>query len=121
MGFLSSIFGADKLVESISKVATEIIDTPEEKAAANALILKTLDPNGSTRLQITKVVTLLYVVYVAVMMLLMLAQAFEIGNPSQVLLAVNNMKDLFTETTTAFSLIVGASFGVNGMNSYKGR
>jgi hypothetical protein len=121
MGFFSSIFGADKLVETIGKVATEMIDTPEEKAAANALILKTLDPNGSTRLQITKTVTFLYVVYVAVMIILMLAQAFEIGNSNQVLLAVNNMKDLFTEITTAFSLIVGASFGVNGMNSYKGK
>jgi len=31
------------------------------------------------------------------------------------------MTDLFSEITTAWSLIVAASFGVNGMNSYKGR
>ncbi len=61
----------------------------------------------------------LYKVYVYVMLVLLLAQSFNIGDATQILSAVNNMKELFLPITTAFATIMTATFGVNGVNSYK--
>ena len=49
MGFLSSLFGGSDIVGAVERVALEAIDTPGEKAEAKALWIKTLDPNGLMR------------------------------------------------------------------------
>ena len=120
MSWLSNLFGGG-VVSSIEKIATEWIDTPEEKAKASALMVKTLDPNGLMRRQISNRISILYMIYIFVMLILLLAQSFDLGNAVQITEAVNSMKELFVPTTTMFTMIVGASFGVNGLNSIKGK
>ena len=117
MGFFN-LFGGD-IMDSITKIATEFIDTPEEKEKARSLMVKTLDPNGLMRRQISSTVSKLYVVYMLIVMVLVLMQSFGIGDATGVEKAINNLTDLFVPITTSFTAIVGASFGVNGINSYK--
>jgi len=107
------------LFSSIANVTTELIDTPLEKAQAQVIKLKAIDPNGKMRREITSGTMHLYKLYVYVMLVLLLSQSFNIGDPAQIMEAVNSMKDLFLPITTAFGTIMTASFGVNGVNSYK--
>lgn len=107
------------LFSSIEGITKEIVDTPLEKAQALAIKLKAMDPNGKMRREITSGTMHLYKLYVYVMLILLLAQSFNLGDPKQILDAVNNMKELFMPITTAFGAIMTASFGVNGVNSYK--
>lgn len=118
MSFLSSLFGGG-IVKSIENIALEAIQTDREKAEASTIMLKALDPNGAMRRQISKTVLMLYVMYVLIMMVLLMVQSFELGNTAGVEKAIANLVDLFVPITTSFTAIVGASFGVNGINSYK--
>lgn len=120
MGFLTNLFTGGA-VKSIENIAKEWIDTPGEKASADALMIKTLDPNGLMRRDISQNVTTAYMIYLYTTMLLVLAQSFGIGNSEEVTQAIKNMADLFVPITAMFSAIVGASFGVNGINSSKGQ
>lgn len=117
MGFLDMFTGG--AVKAIEGVAKEWIDTPEEKAKAESLMLKTLDPNGAMRRQISSTVSGMYVMYIFVMMVLLFLQSFGFGNVDGTEKAIESLKSLFVPVTTAFTAIVGASFGVNGVNSYK--
>lgn len=47
--------------------------------------------------------------------------AFNVGDTAGAETAAGMMQDLFLPITTAWGGIVGASFGVNGVNSFKGR
>ena len=118
LGFFTSLFssGATKAIENIAK---ECIDTPEEKAQAKALMVKTLDPNGLMRRQISNTVSKLYVLYILVMLILLVMQSFDVGNTQGIANAITVLKDLFDTITMSFGAIVGASFGVNGVNSFK--
>jgi len=120
MEFLTNLFTGGA-VKSIENIAKEWIDTPEEKAKASTLMLKTLDPNGLMRRQISLTVSNMYVMYILIMMLLVILQSFGWGDTEGIKTAINSLKDLFIPITTSFTAIVGASFGVNGMNSYKGK
>ena len=120
MSFLASLFGGG-IVKSIENIALEAIETNVEKAEASTIMLKALDPNGAMRRQISQTVSSLYVMYIMIMMVLLLLQAFQWGNTEGVEKAIANLADLFIPITTSFTAIVGASFGVNGMNSYKGK
>lgn len=121
-----NLFGAD-IVKSIENVAKEWIDTPEERAKASTLMVKVLDPNGLMRRQISSTVSKLYVVYILFMMFLGLMQAFGLSPMTPVgdtevmavSLAIDTLKELFLPITGTFSLITTASFGVQGMNSFK--
>ena len=116
------------IVKSVENIAKEWIDTPGEKAQASALMVKTLDPNGLMRRQISLTVSRLYVVYIVLVMVLVLAQSFGLSpmtlnaageSVMAVSLAIDSLKELFVPITTAFTAIIGASFGVNGLNSHK--
>lgn len=120
MSFLSSLFGGG-IVKSIENIALEAIQTDTEKAEASTIMLKALDPNGAMRRQISQTVSTMYVMYIFIMMILLLCQSFQLGNVEGVEKAIANLVDLFVPITTSFTAIVGASFGVNGMNSYKGK
>lgn len=120
MGWLS-IFGAGGVAKTVEKIATEFIDTPEEKANARALMVKTLDPSGLMRRDISQKVSVLYMMYIIVMMALVIFQSFQIGDVIGIEKAIANLSDLFIGITAMFTTIVSASFGVNLSNSIKGR
>lgn len=117
---IANIFtgGATGAIEGIAK---EWITTEKESAEAKSIMLKTLDPNGAMRRQVSRTVSMLYVVYIFTMMLLLLMQSFGVGDSSGLKIAIDNMSDLFIPVTTSFTAIVGASFGVNGLNTLKGK
>jgi hypothetical protein len=109
------------LFGTIEGITKEIIDTPLEKAQAQVIKLKAIDPNGKMRREISATTNHLYKVYMYIMMVLLLSQAFELGNPEQIAKALSSMVDLFVPITTGWGTIMTATFGVNSMNSYKGK
>ena len=119
LGFLTKLFSGG-LVGSLEKVALEAITTDMESSEAKALMVKTLDPNGKLRRDVTRFTCVAYGFYLIVMSLLAFMVAFGIGDSVGAELASGMMQDLFASITGAFTVIVGASFGVNGMNSFKG-
>jgi len=120
MNWLSNILGGG-VVKSIENIATEFIETDMESAESKALMVKTLDPNGLMRRDISQKVSSAYMVYLFITMLLVLCQSFSIGNTEQIKEAIDSLTDLFIPITSMFTAIVGASFGVNGLNSHKGK
>ena len=120
MGIFSSLIGGG-LVKSIEGVATEWIQTDLERAEAQALMVKTLDPNGMMRRGLSRFACIAYGFYLITMVLLSFMVAFGIGDSAGAEQAAGMMVDLFTPITTAWGAIVTASFGVNGVNSFKGR
>ena len=115
------MFGFDTIAKSVENIAKEWIETDGEKAEAKALMVKTLDPNGLMRRDISNKVSTAYMAYLAVTACLITAQAFNIGEPTQIVLAIDNLTTHFVGITAMFSAIVGASFGVNATNSMKGK
>lgn len=116
-GAIKSIFGV--VANPITEITKELIDTPLEKAQAQVLKVKALDPNGQMRREIAKTVTHLYKVYIYVAMVLFFAQSFDLGNANQIQLAINKIVELFVPITAMFTAIVSASFGVNVSNNIK--
>ena len=120
MGFFTSLLSGG-LVGSIERVASEFIETNQEKAEAQALMIKTLDPNGKMRRDLSKFACLAYGFYLVAMVILSFMVAFGVGDAAGADDAASMMVNLFLPITTAWSAIVAASFGVNGVNSFKGR
>lgn len=118
MGFITNLLNGG-IVGSIERIASEAIQTDMEDAEAKSLFIKTLDPNGMMRRQISNTVSVLYSLYIITMLTLIVLQFFGVGDSGGIAIAVDSIKELFAEITTAFIAIVGASFGVNGVNSYK--
>ncbi len=113
------LFGGS-VVTGVSEIAKEWITTDYESAEAKALMVKTLDPNGGMRRDISNKVSSMYVIYIMLTMVLVLAQSFSLGDPVQVALAITTLTELFVPITTMFTAIVGASFGVQYNNINKG-
>ena len=107
------------LFSSIENITKELIDTPLEEAQAQAIKLKAIDPSGKMRREISSSTNTLYKTYVHIMILLLLAQAFGLGDAVEVAKAIDSMKELFLPITTGWGTIMTATFGVNTMNSYK--
>lgn len=120
MGFLGSLLSGG-LVGSIERLGSEWIETNQEKAEAQALMVKTLDPNGKMRRDLSKFACAAYGFYLIAMVTLSFMVAFNVGDTEGATTAATMMQDLFLPITTAWGGIVGASFGVNGVNSFKGR
>ena len=118
MGILSELFTGG-LVKSIENVATEWIQTDLETAEAKAVMVKALDPNGKLRRVVTQFTCIGYGFYLVNMVVLSYMVAFGIGDSAGAESAASMMVDLFLPITTAFGTIVTASFGVNGVNSFK--
>lgn len=123
INFIKGIFGGGGL-NSIEKIASEWIETDKEKAEAKTLMIKTLDPNGLMRRDLSSRVASLYTLYIVVTLLLLIAESFGVGpmNGDQLAISIATEKitDLFTPITTLFGIIVSASFGVNYANTRSG-
>lgn len=113
--------GAFKAIEGI---ATEWIQTDKESAEAKCLMIKTLDPNGKMRRDLSARVTWLYTVYILVTLVMIVCESFGLGPMNGEMLAVSvasgKITDLFVPITALFGTIVTASFGVNAINTRAG-
>lgn len=107
-------------IDPLANIAMEMIETDKESAEARAVMVKVLDPNGKMRAQISRDIVHMYKVYLYVSLALIIAQFFGIGD-GKVELATTQLTELFLPITGMVSLIVSASYGVNAMNSYKGK
>jgi len=107
-------------VKSIENIASEWIETNMEEAEAKVLMVKTLDPNGLMRRDLSSRVTSLYTLYIVTALILLICESFGVGDPVQIAAATTKVTDLFVPITTLFGVIVSASFGVNYANTKQG-
>ncbi len=119
MGWFAKLLSGG-ILKSVENIALEAIDTDKETAEAKSLFVKTLDPNGMMRRQISLHTSRLYAFYLIATVILIFMVSFGIGDTGGAEKAIEAMKELFVPITTAWATIVGASFGVNGMNTFKG-
>ena len=117
MNILSWLGGG--AVKSIENIASEWIETNMEEAEAKVLMVKTLDPNGLMRRDLSSRVTSLYTLYIVTTLILLICESFGLGDPVQIVTATTKVTDLFVPITTLFGVIVSASFGVNYANTKK--
>jgi len=132
LGMLSSLFSGG-LVKSIENVASEWIETDKESAEAKALFVKTLDPNGNMRRQLSNFACMAYGFYLVTTVILIFMSVWGVGGDTCTTIdagsacvanadiAAGRMTELFLPITGSWAAIVSASFGVNGINSHKGR
>ncbi len=134
MSFITSLFGGG-IVKSIENVASEWITTDMESAEAKVLMVKTLDPNGLMRRDLSNRVTNLYTLYIVVTLVLLICESFGLGSviggelidgvlvggKLSVSIATEKVAQLFIPITTLFGVIVSASFGVNYANAKQGK
>ena len=120
MGWFSDLTGGG-VVKSVERLASEFIQTDMETAEAKALMIKTLDPNGLMRRDLSRFACRAYGFYLVAMVTLGFMQAFAVGDIIGAATATEMMAGLFLPITTSWAAIVSASFGVNAANSIKGR
>jgi hypothetical protein len=113
---LSAIGGVFSGGGAVEKIATEWIETNKEKAEAKALMVKTLDPNGKMRRDLSRFASAAYGFYLFCTTILLFMVAFEVGDSIGAEKAASMMTELFLPITTSWGAIVGASFGVNYTN-----
>lgn len=117
---LKGVFGGGGAVKSIESIASEWIQTDLEQAEAKTLMIKTLDPNGKMRRDLSRRVAALYTYYLILASLFWLAEAFGLGPMNgdvlAVALAAEKLGQGFEPITLLFGAIVTASFGVNYAN-----
>lgn len=118
LDLIKGIFSSGNAIE---KIASEWIETDMEKAEANAVMVKTLDPNGMMRRELSRRVATLYAIYLLTALLLLavefIAVMFDFNiNFNQLATTTEKVKDLFLPISTLFGIIVTASFGVNYAN-----
>ena len=104
-------------IKSIENIASEWIETDLESAEAKVLMVKTLDPNGKMRRDLSNRVTALYTLYIVTALILLICESFGLGNIKQIAAATTKVTELFFPITTLFGVIVSASFGVNYANT----
>ncbi|MDQ7044717.1 MAG: hypothetical protein Q9M40_07110 [Sulfurimonas sp.] len=112
------IFGGS-IAKSVENIAKEFIETDMEAAEAKALMVKTLDPNGLMRRDISTKVSNLYAFYVIITTVLIVMSAFGLAEDNA-RDAIAALTSLFIPITSLFGIIVSASFGVNYANTLKG-
>jgi len=108
-------------INPLAEVAKEWIQTDKESAEAKAVMVKALDPNGKMRAQISSDVLGLYKLYIVTSLSLLALEFFGVGDVARVASVTTKLVDLFLPITGMVSIIVSASFGVNAVNSYKGK
>ena len=126
---IGAMFGGGGL----TTIATEFIETNKETAEAKALFVKTLDPNGNMRRQLSTFACAAYGFYLFTTVILIFMSVWGVGGETCTTtgaitscltnadVAAGRMTELFLPITGSWAAIVSASFGVNGVNSYKGR
>jgi len=132
MGWITSLLGGG-LVKSVENIASEWIDTAKETAEAKAIMVKTLDPNGKMRRDLSRFACRAYGFYLVTTVILIFMSVWGVGGDictttNGVIncllnadVAAGRMTELFLPITGSWGAIVTASFGVNSVNSYKGR
>ena len=118
MSIWSKLFGSG-IIKSVENVALELIETDKESAEAKALFVKTLDPNGKMRRDLSNFASKAYGFYLISTVVLIFLHSFSIGDPVQSKEAITAMTELFLPITTAWGGIVSASFGINASNNWK--
>ena len=104
-------------MKSIESIASEWIETDLEDAQAKVLMIKTLDPNGIMRRELSRKVSQLYTLYIVTALTLLICESFGVGDAEAIAIATTKVTDLFAPITTLFGVIVSASFGVNYANT----
>lgn len=132
MGWITSLLGGG-LVKSVENLASEWIETDMETAEAKSLMIKTLDPNGKMRRDLSRFACKAYGFYLVTTVILIFMSVWGVGGETctttgEVItcllnadVAAGRMTELFLPITGSWGAIVSASFGVNGVNSYKDR
>lgn len=113
--------------KTIENIAMEWIETGKEKAEAGAVMLKTLDPNGIMRRELSRKVSQLYTIYIVTTLILLTIEfcavmfGVELSQVQidQLTKTTSKLVELFVPITTLFGAIVSASFGVNYANIRK--
>lgn len=118
LAFFSKLFSSG-IVGSIERLASEAIETEKESAEAKALFIKTLDPNGLMRRELSRFASVAYGFYLFFTVVLIFMHSFEWGSVDQSKSAIEAMTGLFLPITTSWGAIVTASFGVNAVNASK--
>ena len=119
LGFIASLFTGGS-VSAIENIASEFIETDLESAEAKALMIKTLDPNGKMRRDLSSFSCKAYGFYLVSTTILIFMHSFGLGDVVASKEAMEGMTALFTPITASWASIVAASFGVNGVNAHKG-
>lgn len=120
MGWLVSLFTGGGF-SAVERIASEFIETDKESAEAKALMIKTLDPNGKMRRDLSSFACKAYGFYLVSTTILIFMHSFGLGDTVASKEAMEGMTALFTPITASWASIVAASFGVNGVNSHKGK
>ena len=120
---IKGIFSSGNAIE---KIASEWIETGMEEAEANAVMVKTLDPNGLMRRELSRRVATLYAIYLLTVLLLLAVEFIAVMagldiNFEQLASTTEKVKSLFTPISALFGVIVTASFGVNYTNVKQGK
>ena len=113
---LKAILTGSGAVKSIENIASEWITTDMESAEAKVLMIKTLDPNGLMRRDLSSRVATLYSIYLITALLILTLEFFGYGHSFAIEEVTTKLTDLFLPISTLFGLIVSASFGVNYAN-----
>ncbi len=118
---LGKIVGAlaGGMVGSMERIALEVITTDKESAEAKAIMVKTLDPNGKMRRDLSRFASRAYGFYLVSTTVLIFMHHFGMGEPANSGAAIEAMTDLFLPITGSWATIVTASFGVNAANTVK--
>tara|TARA_R100000935_G_C2775228_1_gene139361 strand:- start:41 stop:406 length:366 start_codon:yes stop_codon:yes gene_type:complete len=119
MSWISSLIGGG-VIKSVEKLASEWIQTDMESAEAKSLMIKTLDPNGKMRRDLSRFACRAYGFYLIAMVGLSFMVAFSFGDVEGASEAANMLSGLFLPITTSWAAIVSASFGVQASNVIKG-
>jgi len=118
---LKAIFTGSGAVKSIENIASEWIETDLESAEAKVLMVKTLDPNGLMRRDLSNRITTLYTIYLMTALSLLTLEFFGYGSAYDIAEVTTKLTGLFLPISTLFGLIVSASFGVNYKNAQEGK
>ena len=101
-------------------MALEAIETGTEKAEAQSLLLKVLDPNGKMRRDIMQFVCRVYGFYLIMAVALIFMNFFGIGGEGEAARAsLDAITSTFMPITSVFGVLASASFGVNASNNWK--
>ncbi len=109
------------VVSALESVALELSTTDMESAEAKAVAIKAIDPNGKMRRDLSRFASRAYGFYLAAMILMGFMHIFGVGDTDAAKEAMSFLTELFLPITASWGAIVTASFGVNTMNSFKGR
>jgi predicted membrane protein len=118
IALLKGLFSSG-IVGSVERIASEYIETDKESAEAKSLLVKVLDPNGKMRRDLSRFASRAYGFYLVTTVTLIFAHAYGIGEGDASKESIEAMTALFTPITSAWGLIVSASFGVNVTNVLK--